>query len=93
MTQIGNMRISFSKKFTKLYDNSPDKIQQAFDSRLKIFIKGKYLPILNNHPLKGKLAGYRSINVTGDWRAVFREFENGDLVYFEVLGTHSQLYK
>ena len=45
---------------------------------------------LNNHILSGKWSGYRSINITGDWRAIFRETETG--VYFIVLGTHSQLY-
>lgn len=38
---------------------------------------------------------YRSIDVTGDWRALYREFkeENPPIAFFDGLGTHSQLYK
>ena len=35
-------------------------------------------------------SNYRSINISGDWRAVFEQ--NNDEVYFVTLGTHSQLY-
>jgi mRNA-degrading endonuclease YafQ of YafQ-DinJ toxin-antitoxin module len=39
--------------------------------------------------------GYRSINVTGDWRALYSEQQqNGkEIIVFEMLGTHSQLYQ
>lgn len=43
--------------------------------------------------LKGSYLGFRSINITGDWRAIYSEEKNkkGDkTVIFEVLGTHSQ---
>ncbi len=63
----------------------------AFKERLEIFIEDPFDPRLRNHPLKGKLKGYRSINITGDWRALFKEVEDG--VYFVIIGTHSQLYK
>jgi len=43
--------------------------------------------------LTGKYKGFRSINITGDWRAVFRELKSGEIVYFDLLGTHSKLYK
>ena len=35
------------------------------------------LPGLSLHPLKGDLKGFWSVNVTGNWRLIFR-FENGD---------------
>lgn len=90
------MRIRFSRKFSKQYDKANTKIKSAFDARLKIFISNQFYPLLNNHQLTGKFAGFRSINVTGDWRAVFTEHvdENSErLIIFEVIGTHSQLYK
>lgn len=52
--------------------------------------------LLNNHSLTGEYVGYRSINITGNWRAVFSEIqdeEGNELIVFKVLGTHSQLYK
>lgn len=46
--------------------------------------------------LTGKLAPYRSINITGDWRALYSEDvddEGNKTFIFEALGAHSQLYR
>lgn len=85
------MRIDFTNKFNKQLKKSPDKIKKAFQERLAMFIENKYNQTLNNHQLKGEHKKYRSINVTGDWRAWF--IEDGNILFFDVLGTHSQLYK
>lgn len=85
------MQIRFSKQFTKSYEKSPDKIKDAFDQRLDLFKNDKFHPLLNNHALTGNYSGYRSINITGDWRVIFTEQD--DVVYFEIIGTHSQLYR
>jgi len=86
------MQINFSKTFSKQYNKAPQRIQQAFDKRFKMFVKNPFDSILNNHLLKGTLKGYKSINVTGDWRAIYLQI-NFRITVFEVLGTHSQLYK
>lgn len=86
-------RIDYSKRFVKDFRKAPQKVQIAFRHRLEIFLTDKYYPILNNHSLTGKYQEYRSFNVTGDWRAIFREFENGAILYFDLIGTHSQLYR
>jgi mRNA-degrading endonuclease YafQ of YafQ-DinJ toxin-antitoxin module len=51
-------------------------------------------PALRNHPLKEQFAGYRSIDVTGDYRAIFREAQAGPtrVIIFSYFGTHKQLY-
>ncbi len=86
------MQISFSKAFRRQYKKAPKKIQQNFDKRFKIFVKNPSSSALNNHSLKGSLKGFKSINITGDWRALYSQ--PGKLVIiFEALGTHSQLYK
>jgi len=87
------MQIDFARRFNKQLRKSPDKIKTAFQKRLALFIKDKYHPLLDNHELTGKWKDYRSINVTGNWRAIFREFNNGELIFFAEIGTHSQLYK
>ena len=87
------MEIRFTKHFVKSYDKSPTKVRKAFDVRLWLLNQDKFHPLLNNHALTGKCKNYRSINITGDWRAIFREYKEGEIVYFEVLGTHSELYK
>jgi toxin HigB-1 len=39
------------------------------------------------HRLKGDLAGYWSLTVTGNWRVVFR-FENGDALDLDLVDYH-----
>ncbi len=89
------MLIRFSKRFSKHREKADIKIKFAFGQRLKLFKQDSFHPLLNNHQLTGKYSGYRSINITGDWRALYREEdEDGNIVIiFEVMGTHSQLYK
>lgn len=86
------MQIEYSKKFIKEFKKCPVKVKTNFQARLKIFINTPYNPILNNHPLIGKLRNYRSINVNGDWRAIFEEIDGGQIIYFVAICTHSQLY-
>ncbi|MBI2103598.1 type II toxin-antitoxin system mRNA interferase toxin, RelE/StbE family [Candidatus Woesebacteria bacterium] len=85
------MPIKFSKSFTKQYDKAPLEIRRAFDQRLKLFVQNSFHPILKNHLLRGSYKGFRSINITGDWRALYKE--SGDFIIFSALGTHSQLYR
>ena len=84
------MKIKYRRKFKKQYARAPKKIKRAFEKRLKLFLKDPQNPILHNHQLSGQLRKYRSINITGDWRAFYSENE---FVIFKVFGTHSQLYK
>jgi toxin HigB-1 len=39
------------------------------------------------HPLKGKLAGYWSLTVTGNWRLTFK-FQDGDAYDLDLLDYH-----
>jgi len=85
------MNIFTSKKFERMFKKCSQEIKGKFIERLKIFKENKYSPILNNHPLSGKLNGLRSINVSGDYRAIFEE--RSENIIFIAIGTHSQLYK
>lgn len=89
-------RVNYSRTFDKQLRKSPLKIKIAFRKKLEIFLKNSFHPLLNNHPLSGKLVGYRSINITGDWRAIYSTENNAKrdiVIVFEMIGTHSQLYK
>lgn len=86
------MKIKYSRQFKKQYLKAPKKIRNHFKNRRNLFLEDPHHPVLNNHKLKGKLRGYSSINVTGDWRALYSQSGRG-IVIFEVFGTHSQLYK
>lgn len=85
------MKIEYSNRFLKELKKCPEKIQKVFKVRLMLFVKNKNNPILNYHKLSGKLKDYRSINISGDWRAIF--LENKNSVCFLMIGTHSKLYK
>lgn len=77
---------SFLKKFKKL----PPKIKTRFANRLELFLANPTDPVLNNHAVERAFPDCRSINVTGDYRAIFK-FE-GDTAIFITIGTHPKLY-
>jgi len=89
------MKIQFTATFRKLYKKADKKIQSSFQKRLKLFLINPNDLQLKNHRLKGTIQNLYSINITGDWRALYTEYQNNNetIVLFEVLGTHSQLYK
>lgn len=90
------MLVRFTKKFSKQYDKADRKIKRLFDKKSELFLINPFHSQLNNHQLTGKLSGYRSINITGDWRALYSEYidkKRGNVIVFEILGTHGQLYK
>jgi addiction module RelE/StbE family toxin len=85
------MNIQYSKSFKSQYKKSPKFIQEKFKERVDLLLIDKFNTILNNHSLSGDLSRNRSINISGDWRAIFEEFD--DTIRFKVLGKHSQLYR
>jgi addiction module RelE/StbE family toxin len=86
------MTIRFSKNFTRSYDKLSGKLKLQTNRRIKLFIQDRSLPQLHDHALVGEYTGYRSINITGDIRALY--YQDGDeIVIFAFIGTHSQLYK
>jgi addiction module RelE/StbE family toxin len=66
-------------------------VQDKFKERISLFIKDRNNSLLNNHSLGGIWDGCRSINITGDFRAVYEEINN-DHFEFIAIGTHSELY-
>jgi addiction module RelE/StbE family toxin len=85
-----DLRIEFTPLFNKQRKAAPLEIKKAFQDTLALFIVEPDHPSLRNHPLKDKFAGVRSIDVTGDWRALYRR-EHERIIFVE-LGTHDQLY-
>ena len=79
---------NFEKKFTKLHP----KLKEQFKERRNIFLENPFHPILNNHSLTGDRIGQWSINITGDWRAIY-VFKDRNMIVFIDIDTHSNLYK
>lgn len=84
-----------SKDFIKQYKKVDVKIRKAFDKQFAIFAKDPVNSSLDNHPLRYKWKGHRSIDITADWRAVYKEINEGKerIAYFVALGTHKELYQ
>jgi len=85
------MRMVFHAHFKKRYQKLRP-LQKHIDEKLLLFGKNPFDPILNNHSLQGKFLGYRSINITGDYRAIFRLLDDDTALFVEV-DTHGNLYK
>lgn len=90
------MIIRFSPTFLQTLKKSHVIIRKNFKKRIEEFAKNPNSPPLNNHPLKKAYEGYRSINVTSDWRAIYQEKQDEEdelIVYFVAIGTHKELYR
>ncbi len=85
------MHAIFDVKFKKMYAKVSKKIKTDFENRLNLFRVDRRHPLLDDHALSGQYFGYRSINITGDFRAVYIEVSK-NIFRFVAIGTHHQLY-
>lgn len=85
------MKVLFHKNFKKKYKKLSKTQTTKVDQQLVIFITQPFDPRLNNHALLGKYKGSRSINITGDLRAIYQLIKE-DTAYFIEIGNHSNLY-
>ena len=85
------MEIKYKKRFEKALKKLQPKIKKQFFVKLDIFLENKIDRVLNNHSVGRVYVGCSSIDITGDYRAIFLDEEN--VVTFVMIGTHSQLYK
>ena len=84
------MEIVFHKQFKKKFKKLPVKVRQQFFEHLELFTSDSTHPTLNNHSVDKAFPDCRSINVTGDYRAIF--YLEVTVVTFITIGTHSELY-
>lgn len=89
------MIIRYDSTFLKKLKKIDVKVRKSFKTAILIFAKNPYDPQLNNHSLKRDWQGYRSIDVTADYRAVYEEkIESYETIaHFVAIGTHKELYK
>lgn len=86
------MKIILHKNFHKAYCKLQKGEKERFKERRNILLGDPFNPVLNNHPLSGKYSGYRSINIGGDLRVVFKMLTES-IALFATIDTHSNLYK
>lgn len=89
------MNVKLGPDFLKKLKKSNVKIRKSFKEKILLFSKNPEDPQLDSHPLKREWQGYRSIDITADWRAIYKEIQmSGETVaYFVALGTHDELYR
>ncbi len=88
------MKVDYHKRFLKQVAKAPHQIQMAVRERIAIFRVDRLHHLLYDHALHGEWVGFRSINITGDWRAIYRDHGEGTIEWIEFveLGTHHKLY-
>lgn len=85
------MIIVRTKYFSKTAVKLSATVKRALAERLQLFMKDPFAVILNNHPLQGDRQPYRSINITGDYRLIYEQYDE-DTVRLIDIDTHSNLY-
>lgn len=88
------MKVYFDPNFHRKYKKLDVRTQNRIDQCIRIFRKNPMDPELNNHLLQKPYQGYRSIDITADYRALYEEdeIEEDAIAYFVLLGTHDELY-
>jgi len=89
------MIVRYSPHFYRQYKKANVRIRNSVDARIAKFLKNANDLQLNNHALRDEWQGYRSIDITSDWRALYKEIFQGEdpTAYFVELGTHKELYR
>lgn len=89
------MTVRYDPTLLKKLKKVAVRIRKSFKKRIEIFIKDPNYLQLHNHALSDEWEGYRSIDITSDWRAIYSEKLEGEetVAYFEAIGTHDEFYK
>lgn len=89
------MIVKYAPLFLKTLKKLDVRVRKSFKEKILLFSKNPTDLELNNHELKDKYKGYRSIDITADYRALYKEriLEQENIADFEILGTHQELYK
>lgn len=89
------MIIKYTDNFLKQLKKSDVRIRKAFKQCILLFEKNPNDLELNNHSLREPYQGLSSIDITADYRAIYKEViqEDDTYIYFTSFGTHTQLYE
>ena len=85
------MRVTTHRVFERQAKKLSKKLRAQMWERLALLEIDEFNPLLNNHKLGPPYETYNSINITGDYRLVYKFLER-DMYYLRAVGTHHQLY-
>ncbi len=83
--------VTFSTNFKKSFKKKDKFVQEKARERIRLLREDPFNVLLNNHKLHGEYEGSSSINITGDYRAIFK-YINENYILFSDIGTHPELY-
>lgn len=86
------MKPVLQKSFLKSYAKLPKTVRKKFVERVQLFLDEPDHPLLRIHELKGDLKPLKSMNITGDCRALFTIDTQKKHIIFYKIGSHSDLY-
>lgn len=88
------MIVRYSPSFLSTLKKVDVRIRKSFKEEIAIFYKNPMDPRLDNHLLKREWIGYRSIDINANWRAIYKEIQEGEnmVAYFVAIGTHKDLF-
>ena len=81
------MRIKYTPRFKKSYDNLPDRIKKKAERRVEIFKNNPFDKRLETHKLSGNLDGVRSFSIDNKYRIAFKFNDDGDAIFLRA-GDH-----
>ena len=85
------MHFVTDRMFERQFKKAPAAIREKIEERIELLSVDEYNHILQNHKLNTPYATFRSINITGDWRLLYRRVD-ANTMYLRAVGTHHKLY-
>ncbi len=86
------MNVVFHKTFQKMFKKLPTKVQEKVGVRIELFVNDPLNGQLRNHSINVPYKDSRSIDITGDYRAIYKLVDK-ETALFTHVGTHNQLYR
>lgn len=87
------MKIVFTTRFNRSYKRliaKNEKLKETVNEKILLFEQNTNHEILKDHPLKGKLYGYRAFSIGYDLRLIYKKI--GAVYVFYDIGTHDDIY-
>lgn len=96
MTRLQKQRnIEYTVQFKRDFKQA-EKRRKELDKLRKVvelLVSDEKIPErYRDHPLKGDWVGSRDIHIEPDWLLLYTILEDGKLIRFERMGTHSDLF-
>ena len=86
------MNVFRHRVFVKQIKKLPEPLREQVLERVQLLVANPFDSVLNDHKLNPPWEEYRSINITGDYRLVYKKLAP-NIYFLRAIGTHHQLFK